>query len=161
MNELDIAKFYAHRALNVPNRDPDDDLRTVSRQFLKAVEINEKLKAQLEELERIKSNRDELASKLEELDFGSREEALKKQNEALVKDKVELIASASDLIDYDQENQVPVCHCCGMELSQQGTGHKLSCLAYKILLQPTHLRQAIDKALVLTKGEPTKRKRKK
>jgi hypothetical protein len=67
-------------------------------------------------------------------------------------EKRELLEAASDLLDYDNENQCPVCHCCNMELSDKGTGHKLSCLAYKILSQHTPAAKALDKA-ALAKGE--------
>ena len=36
--EKDSAILMANRALDVPNADPDDDLRTISRQFLRAME---------------------------------------------------------------------------------------------------------------------------
>jgi hypothetical protein len=36
--DLERAMFFANRALDVPYADPDDDLRTVSRQFLRLLE---------------------------------------------------------------------------------------------------------------------------
>jgi hypothetical protein len=35
MSEFELAIEMARRALNVPYADPDDDLRTISRQFLR------------------------------------------------------------------------------------------------------------------------------
>ena len=46
---------------------------------------------------------------------------------------VELIVAAQDKIDFDPENQVPVCNCCGVELDEKGNGHRLGCLAKLIL----------------------------
>lgn len=45
----------------------------------------------------------------------------------------ECVVAASDMLDYDQENQVPVCHCCGMELDGRGRGHRTDCLAELVL----------------------------
>lgn len=45
----------------------------------------------------------------------------------------ELLIAATEMIDFDQENECPVCHCCGMELDEMGRGHRNNCLADKIL----------------------------
>lgn len=45
MNEKTQAKLMAERALDVPYADPDDDLRTISRQFLRALEREAALSA--------------------------------------------------------------------------------------------------------------------
>ena len=41
VKEEDIAIWMANKALDVPNADPDDDLRTISRHFLRAIERQE------------------------------------------------------------------------------------------------------------------------
>jgi ribosomal protein S20 len=38
MTEKDTAIWMANKALEVPNADPDDELRTISRQFLRSIE---------------------------------------------------------------------------------------------------------------------------
>jgi hypothetical protein len=43
MSEKEQAVKMANRALDVPWSDPDDDLRTISRQFLRAIEREEKV----------------------------------------------------------------------------------------------------------------------
>ena len=40
----------------------------------------------------------------------------------------ELVKKACDCVDFDTENQVPVCHSCNMELDSKGNGHGRYCL---------------------------------
>jgi hypothetical protein len=47
MEENEIAIWMANKALDVPNADPDDELRTISRQFLRRVEELESLRSEL------------------------------------------------------------------------------------------------------------------
>lgn len=67
---------------------------------------------------------------------------LRTEVEQLRKVLIELLEAAGDFVDYDQENQVPVCRCCGMELEQDGTGHKQNCLAELILRSSIHVIKA-------------------
>lgn len=44
-----------------------------------------------------------------------------------------LLEKASDHTVFNDEDQVPECTCCGVELHQDGTGHRENCLALAIL----------------------------
>lgn len=60
-------------------------------------------------------------------------EFMKDTFENLLHWREKLLIMATNCIDYDHENQCPVCHCCNMELDDAGKGHKLDCLAEAIL----------------------------
>lgn len=47
-NELDDALFLANAALDVPNADPDDDIRTLSRHLIRQYESHERYKKALQ-----------------------------------------------------------------------------------------------------------------
>ncbi len=79
------------------------------------------------ELDRLHTENARLKGEVESKSMWLREAAnsLRTHREALEK----LIASAQDHVDFDQEEQVPVCRCCSMELHKDGTGHRQNCLA--------------------------------
>lgn len=62
MAEIHDALRLANRVLDIPSRDPDDDLSMMSRQFLRAFEANKNLVAKTERLESILATVQELAT---------------------------------------------------------------------------------------------------
>lgn len=73
----------------------------------------EKLRDIISDLDALKSERDALLEKLRVM-------------------REALLTAASDAQDFDAENQVAVCTCCGNELGKDGYGHRATCLAAKI-----------------------------
>lgn len=79
--------------------------------------------------------RTEIIASIHELNAGFRNELdrLRRQKEAMRDAFHALLEKASDHTVFNDEDQVPECTCCGVELHQDGTGHRENCLALAIL----------------------------